>query len=119
MLGLQIRKGASHMEGTRNLCAQIPISLHDKVREEKESLGLSLNEYVTKLLKEYYEGGKITMAQTKTLAFQISEELDQRLKNFLAAEKERTGKKVSQKEFVVGLIEQALDAWDAANTAEE
>ena len=73
------------MEGTRNLCAQIPISLHDKVREEKEALGLSLNEYVTKILKEYYEGGKITMAQTKTLAFQISEELDQRLKNFLAA----------------------------------
>ena len=42
------------MEATRNLCAQIPISLHDKVREEKEALGLSLNEYVTKLLKEYY-----------------------------------------------------------------
>lgn len=39
------------MEATRNLCAQIPISLHDKVREEKEALGLSLNEYVTKLLK--------------------------------------------------------------------
>ena len=55
------------------------------------------------------------MAQTKTLAFQISEELDQRLKNFLAAEKERTGKKVSQREFVVGLIIQALDAHDAAN----
>lgn len=107
------------MEGTRNLCAQIPISLHDKVREEKESVGLSLNEYVTKILKEYYEGGKITMAATKTLAFQISEELDQRLKNFLAAEKERTGKKVSQREFVVGLIERALDAWDAANTTEK
>ena len=59
------------------------------------------------------------MAQTKTLAFQISEELDQRLKNFLAAEKERIGNKVSQKEFVVGLIEQALDAWDTANPTEE
>ena len=119
MLGLQIRKGVINMEATRNLCAQIPISLHDKVREEKEALGLSLNEYVTKILKEYYEGGKNNMAQTKTLAFQISEELDQRLKNFLAAEKERTGKKVSQKEFVVGLIEQALDTWDAANPTEE
>lgn len=54
------------MEATRNLCAQIPISLHDKVREEKEALGLSLNEYVTKILKEYYEGGKTNMAQTKS-----------------------------------------------------
>ena len=26
------------MEATRNLCAQIPISLHDRVREERESL---------------------------------------------------------------------------------
>ena len=43
----------------------------------------------------------------------IEEELAQ------AAEKERTGKKVSQKEFVVGLIEQALDAWDTANPTEE
>lgn len=107
------------METTRNLCAQIPISLHDKVREEKEALGLSLSEYVTKVLKEYFEGGNTTMAATKTLAFQISEELDQRLKNYLAAEKERTGKKVSQKEFVVGLIEQALDAYESMCETEE
>ena len=35
------------MEATRNLCAQIPASLHDRVREERESLGQSLSEYVT------------------------------------------------------------------------
>ena len=46
---------------------------------------------------------------TKTLAFQISEELFQRLKDYLTAEQERTGRKISQKEFVVGLIEQALN----------
>lgn len=107
------------MEGTRNLCAQIPISLHDRVRSEKEALGISLNEYVTKLLKEYFEGGNNPMAAMKTLAFQIPEELDQRLKNYLAAEKERTGKKVSQKEFVVGLIEQALDAYEAMSETAE
>ena len=97
------------MEGTRNLCAQIPISLHDKVREEKEALGLSLNEYVTKLLKEYYEGGKTNMAQTKTLAFQISEVLFLRIKVFLEAEQNRTGRKISQKEFIVELIEEAIE----------
>ena len=52
-------------------------------------------------------------------AFQISEELDTRIKNYLAAEKERTGKKVSQREFIVGLIEQALDAYEAADTTAE
>lgn len=105
------------MADTRNLCAQIPIDLHTKVMEEKNALGQALSEYITNILNEHFEGGNKTMAitATKTLAFQIPEGLDQRIKNFLAAEKERTGKKVSQREFVVGLIIQALDAHDAAN----
>ena len=101
------------MEGTRNLCAQIPVSLHAKVMEEKAALGQALGEYVTNILKEHFEGGRTNMNETKTLAFQIPEELDRRIKRYLAAEKERTGKKVSQKEFVVGLIVKALDEYDA------
>ena len=109
------------MAETRNLCAQIPVDLHAKVIEEKNALGLALSEYITNILKEHFEGGNKTMANTatKTLAFQIPEELDQRIKNYLAAEKERTGKKVSQREFVVGLIIEALDAYDAANKTTE
>ena len=107
------------MEATRNLCAQIPISLHDRVREERESLGQSLSKYVTQILRDHFEGGKPTMTATKTLAFQIPEELDMRIKKYLASEKERTGKKVSQREFIVRLIEQALDAYEAANTIGE
>ena len=45
----------------------------------------------------------------KILTFQIPEELFQRLKDHLAREAERTGKRVSQKEFVLALIQQALD----------
>ena len=67
------------MEATRNLCAQIPIPLHDRVRQEREALGQSLSEYVTQILKGHFEGGKTTMAATKTLAFQIPEELDLRI----------------------------------------
>lgn len=59
------------------------------------------------------------MAATKTLAFQIPEELDLRIKNYLAAEKKRTGKKVSQREFIVWLIEQTLDAYEASGTTAE
>jgi hypothetical protein len=43
------------------------------------------------------------------MAFQIPEDLFQRLKDYLALESERTGRKLSQKEFVLGLIQQALD----------
>ena len=109
------------MAETRNLCAQIPLDLHGKVMAEKTELGQALSEYITNILKEHFEGGNKTMANTatKTLAFQIPEELDQRIKNYLAAEKERTGKKVSQREFVVGLIIKALDAYDAANKTTE
>ena len=88
------------MNAKKNLCAMIPADLHAKVIAEKEQLALStLGEYVELVLKEHFEGGKTIMAATKTLAFQISEELDQRLKNFIAAEKKR-GRKISQKEFV-------------------
>lgn len=103
------------MAETRNLCAQIPLDLHTKVMEEKNALGQSLSEYVTQILREHFEGGKPIMTNTKTLAFQIPEELDLRIKNYLAVEKERTGKKLSQKDFVVGLIQRALDEYDAAD----
>ena len=55
----------------------------------------------------------------KTLAVQIPEELDMRIKNYLAAEKERTGQKISQKDFVVGVIAKALDEYEAANQTTE
>lgn len=101
------------MEVKKNLCAMIPADLHAKVMAEKEKLEFkTLAECVERILTEHFEGGKAAMAGTKTLAFQISEELDQRLKNFIAAEKQR-GRKISQKDFVVGLIEQALAEYEA------
>ena len=107
------------MNAKKNLCAMIPADLHAKVIAEKEQLALStLGEYVELVLKEHFEGGKTIMAATKTLAFQISEELDQRLKNFIAAEKKR-GRKISQKEFVISLIEQALAEADEEFEAAE
>jgi len=98
------------MENTKNLCAQIPESLHAKVRSEQEQSEKTLSQYVTELITEYYnqkEGKK--MDGNRTMAFQIPEELFQRIKRYLDAESERSGKKLSQREFVLGLIQQALD----------
>lgn len=108
------------MEAKKNLCAMIPADLHAKVIAEKEQLDLkTLADYVEMILREHFEGGRTNMAGTKTLAFQITEELDQRLKNYLASVKERTGRKISQKEFVVGLIEQALTDYEEENQPAE
>lgn len=102
------------MEEKKNLCAMIPVELHAKVIAGKERLGLkTVAEYVEQILNDHFEGGRTNMAGTKTLAFQVSEELLQRIKDYLEAEQKRTGRKISQKEFVVGLIEAALaDAED-------
>lgn len=107
------------MEGTKNLCAQIPISLHNKVKEGQAQTEKTLSEYITEVLTQYYEGGYKTMENTRTLAVQISEELFQKLKKFLALEIQRTGRKITQKEFLIGLIEQALEEGDESEESEE
>lgn len=106
------------MEPTRNLCAQVPVSLHSRVREAQAASGLSLSAYITQVLTEYYEGGRKTMEFTKTMAFQVSEDLFLRLKDHLARESRRRGKKLSQKEFVLELIQRALAEADARYAAE-
>ena len=103
------------MAEKKNLCAQIDIDLHRKITEAKEQAGLTTAEYITNLLLEYYEmkenGGKQIIATngTRTMAFQIPEELFQRIKAHLERETARTGKKLTQREFVLGLIEGALN----------
>ena len=100
------------MTEKRNLCAMIPAELHSRVRTAQEESGLTLSAYMTELLTNYYEKGKGSeqiMSGVRTMAFQMPEELFQRLKRHLERESARTGKKVSQKEFVLALVRQALD----------
>ena len=51
----------------------------------------------------------MTNNNTRTMAFQISEDLFQRIKAHLERETRRTGHKLTQREFVLGLIEEALN----------
>ena len=102
------------MEQKKNLCAQIPLSLHTQVSEAREAAGQTTSEYITNLLIEYYnlkkDGGTTTMSgNTRTMAFQIPEELFQQIKTHLERETQRTGRKYTQREFVLGLIEEALN----------
>ena len=97
-------------ENQKNLCAMIPEELHSRVRAAQEQAGVTLSAYITGLLTDYYEGGKEKMEKgMRTMAFQMPQEMFDRLKKLLEQESLRTGKKVSQKEFVLGLIQRALD----------
>ena len=102
------------MEQTANLCAQVPVSLLARIREEQEKAGLLRGEYMTQILTTYYENqdrtGEKTMNFTKTLAFQVPEELFNRIKDHLERETKRTGKRLTQRDFVIGLIERELEA---------
>ena len=101
------------IEQTKSLTAPIPASLHTRVPEERLAANQPLGQYITQLLTEYYQmkenGGNPNMNNNRTMAFQISEELFQRLKRHLERETARTGRKVTQREFILGLIEQALE----------
>ena len=109
-------------EPTVNLCAQISGSLMARIREEQEKAGLPRGEYITQILTTYYENqnkkGEKAMNFTKTLAFQIPEELFNRIKDHLDREKERTGKRLTQRDFVIGLIEQALEEAERQDAGE-
>ena len=101
------------MEKRKNLCAMIPEELHGRVKQEQEALALTLAQYVEMVLEEHFKkGGKEMGNGTRTLAFQVSEELFGRIKAHLA----KTG--MSQKDFVIRLIEQALEVETQQNEEE-
>ena len=113
------------MAQTKNLCAQISLDLHQKICEAREQSGLTTAQYITNLLTEYFKmkenGGNETMPNnnTRTMAFQIDETLFQRIKAHLERETARTGRKLTQREFVLGLIETALEGAEREAQDEE
>ena len=92
-------------EEKRNLCAQIPISLHSRVRQEQEASGQTLSEYMTQLITEFYqmkEGNQNMNIDTKTIAFQVPVELFDEFKAYLRRRKQ------TQKDFFLDCIQRAL-----------
>ena len=88
----------------KNLCAQIPETLHARVRQEQERSGKTLSEYMTWLINEFYKKGtEKEMEETRTLAFQVSEELFERLDRYV--KKHRLKKRT----FLIDLITRALE----------
>ena len=100
------------MADKKNLCAQIETALHTRVRQEQERSGKTLSEYVEQLITDYYkmkENVKMT-GDMRTMAIQLPEELFERLKAYLKKNN------LKQKQFIIRLIEDALEE-DEANIA--
>ena len=81
---------------------------------EIEELGISIPKYLEMVIEEHItrKGEKTDMANLRTVAVQVDEELFSRLKAVLA----KNGMK--QKDFLIGLIEAALEKEEAKWKAE-
>ena len=102
------------MADKKNLCAMIPADLHARVRQEQEQSGQTLSEFVEQLITDYYkmkEGTKMT-GDMRTMAIQLPEELFERLKAYLKKNN------LKQKQFIIGLIEDALEQDEEDSTAQ-
>ena len=92
------------------LTVTLPDDLHQQIRLELERQGITTAQFIELAVHNFFEQQKegVHMA-TRTMAFQVSEELLQRIKTFLARYEQIYHRKLSQKEFLVHLIERELD----------
>ncbi len=91
----------------KGITVKVDAQLHAQVREYIEAHGMTMSEFVAKALdSELHPSqtrGGANMAN-RTIAFQVSEETFERLKDYLSRHPGLT-----QKDFVLGLINAELD----------
>ena len=99
------------MTEMKNICGKIPKDLHEKVREEIELTESSTQKFIQQVIEEHFERfagkGEMSMGTARTIAVQVSEELFQRLKTVIAK------KGTKQKDFLIQIIEEALEKAEA------
>ena len=107
------------------LTVTLPDELHEQIRQELEAQGITTGQFIEMVVTKYFtksKEGENSMA-TRTIAFQVSEELYQRIKEYLNRYQEVYGRKLTQREFMLQLIEDALseaeEEFEAATAAEE
>lgn len=106
---------------TKGITCKIPLDLHNRISEEIRETESTMSKFIEMIIQEHYEkgAGKV-MAKGRTLAFQVSEELFQKIKEYLERFEKVHHRRLTQKEFIIGLIEQALEeAEEEFEAAEE
>ena len=92
----------------KGITVKIDAGLHAEVKQYLESHGMTMAEFVTQALQDELHP-KINMQEEKnmgnmkTIAFQVPEELFQRIKDYLQ------NNNMTQKEFMLGFIENELN----------
>ena len=95
-------------EEKRGITVKIDADLHAEVKQYIEQHGMTMAEFITlavdnELHPKHQNKEEKNMGNMRTMAFQVPEELFQRIKGYLQRNN------MSQKQFVLGLIEAELD----------
>lgn len=106
------KKGAGTME-MKNLCGKIPVELHLKVRAEIEQREISTQQFIQQVIEEHFMEKGVNRMEARTIAVQVSEQLFTRLKNVVA------WKGCKQKEFLISVIEKAIEEVEAEMKPED
>lgn len=96
------------MPEMKNICGKIPLDLHEKVRQEIEETESSTQKFILQVIEEHFSKGEMRMSmEMRTVAVQVTEELFGRLKAVIMK------KGCKQKDFLLAIIEQAIEAEEA------
>ena len=92
----------------KGITVKIDADLHAEIREYLNAHEMTMAEFISlavedELHPKYHEKEEITMEKMRTLAFQVPEDLFQRIKDYLHRNN------MTQKEFVIGLIESEIE----------
>ena len=95
-------------EEKKGITVKIEADRHAEVKAFIESQGLTMGEFVAKALDDELHpritiAGGNTMEKMRTMAFQVPEDLFQKIKDYL------NRNNMTQKEFVLGLITKEID----------
>ena len=90
----------------KGITVKVDAELHAEVRQYLEENGLTMAEFVAKSLRDELHpkfAEEKSMGNMRTLAFQVQEELFRKIKDYLQRNN------LTQKEFVIGLIENEIE----------
>lgn len=84
------------------LTVTLPDDLHQQIRLELERQGITTAQFIELAVHNFFEQQKEgTHMATRTMAFQVSEELFQRIKEYLSRFEQVYHRKLTQKEFML------------------
>ena len=93
------------------LTATLPDDLHQRIRQALEESGMTTSQFLNEAIQYFFnrDQKEDTNMAMRTLAFQIDEETFQRLKQYFRDYREMYGRNITQKEFCLGVILEALE----------